>query len=158
MVLGAIVMNSVATALHGMWAFPDNHSREYTSMASWLELARLLERGRFDLCFFADALGVYEAYEGRSDPAIREAVSFPMNDPAPAVAAMAAVTSDLGFVWTGSTLQEIPFTFARRSSTLDHLTGGRVGWNIVTSYLEKRGPQSRRRGTAEPRRAVPASR
>ncbi|EPR7914698.1 LLM class flavin-dependent oxidoreductase, partial [Acinetobacter baumannii] len=60
----------------------------------------------------------------------------PVNDPLQIVPAMAAVTKHLGFGVTTSISFEHPYPFARRISTLDHLTKGRVGWNIVTSYLE----------------------
>ena len=62
-------------------------------------------------------------------------MQVPVNDPAMLIPAMAAVTEHLGFAYTSSVLQMPPFTFARQISTLDHLTGGRVGWNIVASYL-----------------------
>src|SRR5262249_23172925 len=58
-----------------------------------------------------------------------------VNDPALLIPAMAYVTEHLGFAFTSSVLQTPPFTFARQLSTLDHLTRGRVAWNIVTSYL-----------------------
>lgn len=64
------------------------------------------------------------------------AVQVPVNDPLQIVPAMAAVTKHLGFGVTTSISFEHPYPFARRISTLDHLTKGRVGWNIVTSYLE----------------------
>lgn len=54
----------------------------------------------------------------------------------PVIAAMAAVTKSLSFGITSSTTYEHPFALARRFSTLDHLTNGRVAWNVVTSYLE----------------------
>ena len=60
---------------------------------------------------------------------------MPVNDPALLIPAMAYVTEHLGFAFTSSVLQTPPFTFARQLSTLDHLTRGRVAWNIVTSYL-----------------------
>jgi FMN-dependent oxidoreductase (nitrilotriacetate monooxygenase family) len=66
-------------------------------------------------------------------------LQIPVNDPSLLIPAMAAVTENLGFAFTHSVLQEHPFNFARRVSTLDHLTGGRVAWNIVTSYLETAG-------------------
>src|SRR5690606_3257938 len=66
---------------------------------------------------------------------LRESVQIPTNDPLLVIPAMAAVTKHLGFAATFSTTYEPPFAFARRMSTLDHLTKGRVGWNIVTSYL-----------------------
>jgi alkanesulfonate monooxygenase SsuD/methylene tetrahydromethanopterin reductase-like flavin-dependent oxidoreductase (luciferase family) len=62
-------------------------------------------------------------------------VQIPNNEPLLVIPAMAAVTKHLGFVATFSTPYEPPFTFARRASTLDHLTKGRFGWNVVTSYL-----------------------
>ena len=71
---------------------------------------------------------------GRRD-VIRQGLQIPNNDPAMVVPAMAAVTRHLGFGITFSTTYEPPFAWARRLSTLDHLTKGRVGWNIVTSYL-----------------------
>jgi long-chain alkane monooxygenase len=60
----------------------------------------------------------------------------PVNDPLLLVSAMAHVTEHLGFGITASTSFEHPYPFARRMSTLDHLTKGRIGWNIVTSYLD----------------------
>ena len=62
-------------------------------------------------------------------------MQVPVNDPALLIPAMAYVTEHLGFAFTSSVLQTPPFTFARQLSTLDHLTRGRVAWNIVTSYL-----------------------
>jgi FMN-dependent oxidoreductase (nitrilotriacetate monooxygenase family) len=63
----------------------------------------------------------------------------PVNDPAMLVPAMAYSTENLGFAFTSSVLQSHPFAFARQMSTLDHLTRGRVAWNIVTSYLPNAG-------------------
>ena len=80
-------------------------------------------------------VGTYAAYGGNRDAAVEEGLQTPVNDPSLLIPAMAAATEDLGFAFTQSVLQEQPFNFARRLSTLDHLTKGRVGWNIVTSYL-----------------------
>ncbi|HCA5363868.1 TPA: LLM class flavin-dependent oxidoreductase, partial [Acinetobacter baumannii] len=71
-----------------------------------------------------------------AEHALTGAVQVPVNDPLQIVPAMAAVTKHLGFGVTTSISFEHPYPFARRISTLDHLTKGRVGWNIVTSYLE----------------------
>src|SRR5205809_5411478 len=60
----------------------------------------------------------------------------PVNDPMMVVPVMAAVTEHIGFGVTANLTYEPPYLFARRMSTLDHLTGGRVGWNIVTGYLD----------------------
>ncbi|MBP3000188.1 LLM class flavin-dependent oxidoreductase, partial [Acinetobacter baumannii] len=99
-------------------------------------LAQILERGFFDGIFIADVLGIYDVYHQSAEHALTGAVQVPVNDPLQIVPAMAAVTKHLGFGVTTSISFEHPYPFARRISTLDHLTKGRVGWNIVTSYLE----------------------
>ncbi len=86
--------------------------------------------------FLADVLGVYDVYAGSADAAVEHAVQVPVGDPMLVVPAMAAMTRHLGFGVTASLSYEPPYPFARRMSTLDHLTDGRVGWNIVTSYLD----------------------
>ncbi|MGI2021324.1 LLM class flavin-dependent oxidoreductase, partial [Acinetobacter baumannii] len=100
------------------------------------DLAQILERGFFDGIFIADVLGIYDVYHQSAEHALTGAVQVPVNDPLQIVPAMAAVTKHLGFGVTTSISFEHPYPFARRISTLDHLTKGRVGWNIVTSYLE----------------------
>jgi FMN-dependent oxidoreductase (nitrilotriacetate monooxygenase family) len=86
--------------------------------------------------FIADIVGVYDVYKNGPAPSILNSVQIPVNDPALLVPAMAAVTQHLGFGVTVNLTWERPYLFARRMSTLDHLTGGRVGWNIVTGYLD----------------------
>lgn len=135
----AFTMNCVSHIHHGQWRRDDTRQREYASLEPWLELARLLERGRFDAIFLADVIGTYDSYRGSRDPAVREGLQIPVNDPALLVPALATVTTDLGFAFTHSVLQEHPFAFARKAGTLDHLTNGRVAWNVVTSYLETAG-------------------
>ncbi len=81
-------------------------------------------------------LGIYDVYHQSAEHALTGAVQVPVNDPLQIEPAMAAVTKHLGFGVTTSISFEHPYPFARRISTLDHLTKGRVGWNIVTSYLE----------------------
>ena len=131
----AFSMNCVSHIHHGQWVRPDSRSVDYTDLDAWIELAQLLERGKFDALFLADVVGTYAAYGGNRDAAVEEGLQTPVNDPSLLIPAMAAATEDLGFAFTQSVLQEQPFNFARRLSTLDHLTKGRVGWNIVTSYL-----------------------
>lgn len=128
-------MNCVSHIQHGLWVRDDTRQLEYTSLEPWVELAQLLERGCFDAMFLADVAGVYDAYRGGMDTSVIEAMQIPANDPMLLIPAMAAATTNIGFAFTASILQAHPFTFARQCSTLDHLTGGRVGWNIVTSYL-----------------------
>jgi long-chain alkane monooxygenase len=134
--LNAFDMNCVAHQSPGLWRHPEDRSWDYRKLSYWTDLAQLLERGRFDGLFIADVLGIYDVYGGSRDATIRHATQVPVNDPAMLVSAMAAVTEGLGFGLTASISFEHPYPFARRMSTLDHLTDGRVGWNVVTSYLD----------------------
>jgi FMN-dependent oxidoreductase (nitrilotriacetate monooxygenase family) len=132
----AFAMNCVSHIHHGQWVRPDTRQLDYARLDAWVELAQILERGRFDALFLADVVGTYDSYRGDRDVAVAEGLQIPVNDPSLLIPAMAYATTDLGFAFTHSVLQEHPFNFARRISTLDHLTEGRVAWNIVTSYLE----------------------
>ena len=135
LILNLFEMNCVSHITHGLWRLPGNNRERFTDIEYWLDLARLLESGGFDAVFLADVIGTYDTFRGSADVSIREGLQIPNNDPALVVPAMAAVTEHLGFGITFSTTYEPPFAWARRLSTLDHLTKGRVGWNIVTSYL-----------------------
>ena len=137
--LNAFSMNCVSHIQHGLWVRDDTRQREFNRIEPWLELARLLEKGGFDALFLADVIGTYNLYRGGPETAIVEAVQIPANDPMPLIPAMAMATEHLGFAFTSSVLQVPPFTFARQISTLDHLTQGRIAWNIVTSYLPNAG-------------------
>jgi FMN-dependent oxidoreductase (nitrilotriacetate monooxygenase family) len=134
--LNAFDMACVAHIQQGMWTHPRDRSADYRSLDHWVALARLLERGRFDGLFLADVLGVYDVLDGRPDAALRNAVQVPLLDPMLLVPAMAHATTHLGFGVTCNLAYEPPYLLARRFSTLDHLTGGRIGWNIVTGYLD----------------------
>lgn len=133
--LNAFAMNTVGHLSPGLWRHPRDQATRYTDIHYWTELARTLERGKIDGLFIADVLGVYDVYGGNADEALRTAAQVPVNDPLQLLPAMAAATEHLGFGVTASVSFEHPFPFARRMSTLDHLTRGRAGWNIVTSYL-----------------------
>jgi len=132
----AFQMNSVSHQSPGLWTHPRDSGHRYTDPAHWTELAQLLEAGRFDAIFLADVLGYYDVYQGSADAALRHAVQAPLNDPLALVPLMAQATTHLGFGVTCALTYEHPYTFARRMSTLDHLTRGRIGWNIVTGYLD----------------------
>jgi FMN-dependent oxidoreductase (nitrilotriacetate monooxygenase family) len=132
----AFQMNTVSHQSPGLWTHPRDNGHRYTDPDHWTELAQLLEAGRFDAIFLADVLGAYDVYEGSADAALRHAVQAPLNDPLALVPLMAQVTKHLGFGVTCALTYEHPYTFARRMSTLDHLTRGRIGWNIVTGYLD----------------------
>ncbi len=124
------------------------------SLEYWIELAKLLDRGGINALFLADTYGGYDTYEGSLDNCIRRAAQWPVTDPIDCtctpgtevwsaavltsimqpISAMAAVTKNLAFGITASTSLSSPFLLAKRFSTLDHFTNGRVGWNIVTSW------------------------
>src|SRR5215472_11425949 len=133
--LNAFDMNCVGHIQHGMWAHPRDKSMRYTELDHWVSLAQTLECGLFDGLFLADILGVYDVFHTSPDASIRHAVQIPVNDPLLLVPAMAYATQHLGFGVTCAVSYEHPYTLARRFSTLDHLTRGRIGWNVVTGYL-----------------------
>ena len=120
----------------GQWKHPlDRPLDGYRDIHYWMDLARILEEGFFDTLFLADVHGTYSVYRGSRDAAVRHGTQFPSNDPTLIIPAMAAVTRHLGFASTFSTSYFPPYHTAKLFSTLDHLTRGRVAWNIVTSYL-----------------------
>ncbi len=131
----AFDMNCVAHQSPGLWRHPEDRSWDYNTLDYWVNLAKLLETGGFDGLFIADVLGTYDIYAGTDEAAIRQGAQTPVNDPLLLVSAMAYATEHLGFGITTGTGFEHPFPFARRLSTLDHLTRGRIGWNVVTGYL-----------------------
>jgi FMN-dependent oxidoreductase (nitrilotriacetate monooxygenase family) len=135
-VLSAFTMSTVSHGNFGLWRHPADRTEQYTSVRYWVELARLLDAGGFDTLFIADAVGQLDVYGGDAAAALSHAVQTPVTDPLLAVSAMAAATEHLGFGITVSTTYESPYLLARKFSTLDHLTDGRIGWNIVTSLLD----------------------
>ena len=134
--LTAFDMNCVGHQSPGLWTHPRDRSDSYNTLEYWTDLAKTLERGLFDAIFLADVLGIYDVYKGSPATALENAVQVPVNDPLLVIPAMACVTQNLGFGVTCAVSYEHPYPFARRMSTLDHLTRGRIGWNIVTGYLE----------------------
>jgi long-chain alkane monooxygenase len=134
--LNAFNMNCVGHINHGLWTHPRDRSTDYRKLTYWTDLARTLERGLFDGLFLADIVGVYDVYQNNVDVTLRESIQLPVNDPTLLVPAMAAATTHLGFGVTVNLTYEQPYLLARRFSTLDHLTQGRIGWNIVTGYLD----------------------
>lgn len=132
----AFDMNCVGHQSPGLWAHPRDRSWKYKDLDYWQDLARTLERGIFDGIFIADVIGYYDVYKGNNYHALHQAAQVPVNDPIQLAAPIALATQHLGIGITASTSFEHPYTFARRIATADHHTKGRIGWNIVTSYLE----------------------
>jgi FMN-dependent oxidoreductase (nitrilotriacetate monooxygenase family) len=99
----------------------------------YVDMARSLERAGFDFMMFEDSTLVSDAYGGTTENDLKHALHSPKGDPVPLLAMIAAATSNIGLIATMSTSFYPPFILARVMATLDHLTRGRVGWNIVTS-------------------------
>jgi len=115
------------------WTKPgDQRAENLGSLAHWVELGKTLEKGCFDAIFFADTLGGFDWYKQSMDNAIRYGVWWPTHDPSPVLAAIAASTTHLGLALTLSVSGTHPYIAVRSLSTLDYLSGGRVGWNVVT--------------------------
>ena len=135
-ILSCFTMAAVSHVNYGMWRNPQDKSYRYTDIGYWTELARLLEENHFDCLFIADALGLIDSWQGSPAASLERGVQSPLIDPLLIVSAMAAETSRLGFGITVSTTYEQPYLLARKFTTLDHLTKGRIAWNVVTSQLE----------------------
>lgn len=134
--LNGFVQHSPSPHSTGLWSYKRHEGHRHNRLAYWEEIARILERGKFDALFFADVIGTYSVYQNSYEPAVTNAVQIPAHDPLLVISALAASTNHIGFAVTVSTTYSQPYALARQLSTLDHLTEGRVGWNIVTSYLE----------------------
>ncbi|MPY95602.1 MAG: NtaA/DmoA family FMN-dependent monooxygenase [Acidimicrobiia bacterium] len=96
-------------------------------------IAATCERGKLDMLFFADFNILLDLYQGSFAPAVRRAVQTPTHDPVPLAAWLGARTSRLGLGVTFSVSQQHPYYVARLFATLDHMTAGRIGWNVVTT-------------------------
>ena len=134
-ILNCFDMTCVSHQAAGTWRHPSSQAWDYNTIDYWTNLAKELERGCFDTLFIADVVGVYDVYRGSAEAALKDAAQVPVNDPFGAISAMAAVTDHVGFGVTAAVTFEHPYLLARRLSTLDHLTKGRVAWNVVSSYL-----------------------
>ncbi|GAA2786609.1 LLM class flavin-dependent oxidoreductase [Saccharopolyspora taberi] len=129
----AFVMNTTSHITHGAWRLPEARQTDFNSLEHWVSLAVELDRGGFDFVFFADVVGLYADHRGSWEKFVESGLQIPSNDPSVIVSALAHATENLGIAITSSILQEHPFNFARKISTLDHATRGRIAWNIVTS-------------------------
>lgn len=118
-----------------LWTHPADERLAASTFEFWANQARIADQANLDMLFFADVLGFYDVFGGNAEAAVKWAVEAPANDPLMIIPGLAAITKNLAFGATVSTTYEHPFAHARRFSTLDHMTNGRIGWNIVTSYL-----------------------
>ena len=134
--INAFVLYCAGPVTRLSWVYPEEKVRhQWWEMSYWDEIATTLERGSFDALFFADNIGGY----GQDVTSIRSGFHFPLLDPTVIVPRLAAKTEQLGFVVTMSTTFTSPYQLARSMQTLDHVTEGRIGWNIVTSVNPHEG-------------------
>jgi long-chain alkane monooxygenase len=137
MLFTLLVMDSIGHNFHGIWQHPRAHNREYKHLDLWIDLAKRAEQAKVDAFFFTDVLGIQGEYNGSRDIVFEMGVNVPIGDCSMLLSALARETRDIGFLYTSSVIQHHPFVFARMISTLDHLSNGRIGWNIVTSANER---------------------
>jgi alkanesulfonate monooxygenase len=111
------------------WRYPGAWTDANFDFPKLKRLAQTLERGRFDAFFMADHLALLNMPMS----ALKRSATATSFDPLVLLPALAAVTEHIGLIATGSTTYDAPYHVARRFASLDHLSGGRAGWNIVTT-------------------------
>ncbi|GAA3672732.1 LLM class flavin-dependent oxidoreductase [Arthrobacter ginkgonis] len=136
LLLSAFLMNTSSHILGGQWRHPEAQQHRFHELSLWTDLARQLEDAKFDAMFFADVVGLYGDHEGGWASLVRKGMQVPSHDPLVLLSALSATTRDIGLAMTSSIIQSEPYQLARQLSTLDHISGGRVAWNVVTSVLE----------------------
>ncbi|GAA4184473.1 NtaA/DmoA family FMN-dependent monooxygenase [Gryllotalpicola kribbensis] len=120
--------------------------RDFPDVRMFLELAQTAERAGVDMLFFGDGSGVPSTWRGSIEPAVEWGIQWPRHDMSPIIAAMSTVTEKIGFGLTYSSTFMHPFYVARLLNSLDHVTGGRVAFNVVAST---RGADAANYGYAE---------
>lgn len=132
--LAAFLIAGNAAHSQVLWRHPQSRPGGFLTLDYYKRIAQTLERGKFDLLFFADRLAVSTRFGGNHHYGVghgdQDATRM---DPLPVLGAIAAVTSRIGLGATRSTTYSQPYSLAREFSTLDHLSGGRAAWNVVTS-------------------------
>ncbi len=117
------------------WRHPEVPADGTLRFDHYVRNAQMAEQGLFDMIFFADGIGVREKDEPRGSLA-RSGYEIVEMEPMTLLPALAAVTRHVGLVTTASTTYNEPFHIARKFATLDLISGGRAGWNIVTSWSD----------------------
>jgi alkanesulfonate monooxygenase SsuD/methylene tetrahydromethanopterin reductase-like flavin-dependent oxidoreductase (luciferase family) len=134
--VNAFTCGAASQAWAGLWSHPRSTEADYNTIEYWTKLARTCEESLLDGIFLADSIGVADVYQGSPAAKIRSGSFVPNIDPMMVIPVIAAVTKHLSFGVTGNTTYETPYLLARRLSTLDHLTRGRLAWNVVTGTNE----------------------
>jgi FMN-dependent oxidoreductase (nitrilotriacetate monooxygenase family) len=122
------------THLQGRWRLPGSWTgRTYPDLGIFKEVASIAERGRIDMLFFGDGTGIPSTWRGSIDEAVRWGIGWPRQDMSPYIAALAQGTKHIGFGITYSSTFMHPFYVARLLNSLDHITNGRIAFNVVAS-------------------------
>lgn len=152
-ILNAFLMGCSGLQSPGLWKAEGDESSDFDKPEYWVKIAQILEKGKFSAIFLADVLGGYDVYKGphNIEAAAKAGSQWPILETSVIVPLMASVTKNISFGLTFSTISENPYHFARRLGSLDHYTHGRIGWNIVTSYLESAARNLLNGGNLPPR-------
>lgn len=122
------------THMEGRWRLPGSWSgRNFPDLSIYREIASIAERGLIDMLFFGDNTGIPNTWRGSPDEAIRYGVGFPRHDVSPILAILSQETKNIGFGLTYSSTYMHPFYVARLLNSLDHVTNGRIAFNVVAS-------------------------
>jgi long-chain alkane monooxygenase len=137
--LGLYTMIPVTHHSLATWKLPNNVTQDtsryrFDRPAIWQHLGRVAERGRFDFIFAADVEGAFSEYGDSFRNAVRYATQIPCFDQTITMSFIGAATERIGIIPTLSINGTLPYVTARKIATLDHLSGGRAGWNVVTGY------------------------
>ncbi len=132
----ALGLNLVANGAHvAGWRMPEAQANAATDIRLWKELARAAERARIHFMFWADGIAV--RHSARDEDELSFNPRIDVFEPLGVIGALSAVTERLGFVASASTTYNEPYHVARKFASLDHVTEGRVAWNVVTSWSEQ---------------------
>ncbi len=131
-----IGLNIVANGAHSAgWRMPGSRVDAAMDIRFWKQLARDAERARFHFMFWADGIAVRHSAKDDEDLAYNARID--VFEPLTVIGALAAMTERLGFVASASTTYNEPYHIARKFASLDYVSEGRVGWNVVTSWSEQ---------------------
>lgn len=122
------------THLEGRWRLPGSWTgRTYPDLGIYKEIASIAERGRIDMLFFGDGTGIPATWRGSPEEAVKWGIGWPRQDMSPYISALSQVTKHIGFGITYSSTFMHPFYVSRLLNSMDHITGGRMAFNVVTS-------------------------
>lgn len=115
------------------WRHPDSPPKAEMDLDNYIRVAQAAERGKFDMAFLADGIGVRAMDHPARHMVAHDIVNF---EPLTLLGALSMVTSRIGLIATASTTYNEPYHVARKFASLDHISKGRAGWNLVTSWSE----------------------